>query len=209
MDALSRKRAQETDVSAKTLPEEKNHAADGYNPRLRPREAQPDPVSAETRVSRNLNQLNRSLVETPAAKPAGAEAGETPLVKTVSRRRPFPVALLLGVLVITGVFMYMLTLNAQIEERSHEVSELESSIAELKSEKKRLNVQLESKYNLEEIEEIATDQYGMVSADTLPKTYIKIVDDGDVYETNPEAAESGLSKLISGFASFFRDYLWS
>ena len=205
MDALSRKKAQEAEESKRQRVEE-NHAADDFNPRIRPRETHPDPAGARTRVSRNLNKLNRELVETPAATEKKTEEAR---VRVVSARRPLPIALILGVVVITAVFMYMLTLNVQIEERSQSISALETSIAELKEEKTRLDVQLESKYDLNEIERVATQEYGMVSADTQPKKYIKVGDTSDVYETNREVAESGFSKFISGFTSFFRDLFWS
>ncbi len=202
MDALSRKKAQEAEEAKKRVRPEENHVADDFNPRVRPRETHPDDVDPQARVSRNLDKLNRELVAKPDA---AAAAGPKGKVRVVSRRRPLPIALILAVVVITATFMYMLTLNVQIEERSRSISALESSIAELKEEKTRLDVQLENKYDLNEIERVATQDYGMVSADSLPKKYIKVGDTGDVYETNNEVAESGFSKLISGFASFFRD----
>jgi len=207
MDALSRKREEEAKRSQASLPE--NHAADDYNPRVRPRETHPDAASdPEKRVSRNLNKLNRELVDPPSfdvKETAQAKAEKKTEVKVVSKRKPLPVSLILGVVMITAIFMYMLTLNVQIEETGQSISAMESKIAELKEETNRLEVQLESKYDLDEIERISTEEYGMVSAESLPKTYVSIGNEGDVFETDPDARQSGVDKLVSGFMSFFRD----
>ena len=196
MDTLSRQKTKE-ETRAETQAE--NHVADDYNPRIRPRETHPDPVSSEKRVSRNLNKLNRELVETPAASPAAREK-----IKITTERKPLPIALIVSVLLITAVFMYMLSLNVQIEEYSRSISSMEGEIAALKEEATRLEVELESKYDLDEIERISTQEYGMVSADSLPKTYISVNEEGEVYETSELAEENGVSKLISGFLSTLR-----
>lgn len=202
MDTLSRKKTEEKKKAhALQKQQAENHAADDYNPRIRPRETHPDPVDSETRVSRNLNKLNRELVKTPAAQKIPAVREK---VKVTTVRKPMPVALIVSVVMITAVFIYMLSLNVQIEEYSRSISAMEGEIVELKEEATRLEVELESKYDLDEIERISTQEYGMVSADSLPKTYISVNEEGEVYETSEPANQNGVSKLISGFLSAVR-----
>ncbi len=202
MDTLSRKKTEEKKKAhALQKQQAENHAADDYNPRIRPRETHPDPVDSETRVSRNLNKLNRELVKTPAAQKIPAVREK---VKVTTVRKPMPVALIVSVVMITAVFIYMLSLNVQIEEYSRSISAMEGEIVELKEEATRLEVELESKYDLDEIERISTQEYGMVSADSLPKTYISVNEEGEVYETSESANQNGVSKLISGFLSAVR-----
>ncbi len=190
MDTMYRKKSRraEESISAEKVHKKEKHASAGYKPKLRPREAHPDSVDAKKRISRNLKQLNRNLVEHPAkpedAVPMTAEEDRGVRVVTRAARvtAQIPFALIFSVAVLAVVFMYVVSLYVQVEEYSHSIDVMESHIAQLKEEATQLEVQLESKYDLDEIERIATQEYGMVVSSSLSKKYISVSPKEDVWQ---------------------------
>ena len=161
-------------------------------------------MDEDLRVSDNLNKLNRDLVEAPAATEDSGARVETHHAKS---RASAPIAVIFSCVIVAVVFMYMLSLNVTVEEYSKSISELQSDINRLKEEATQLEVQLESRYDLDEVERIATEEYGMVSADSLPKKYISVSGDTDVLQVQPGEEENGFHTLITGFVSAIRDLL--
>lgn len=207
MDTMFRKNNREAEEAVSAEKKQKtSHASDSYRPKVRPRETHPDTISAEQRISKNLNQLNRRLVDAPDAGEMKKEefslAGEDRGAKVVTRaagiKAPFPIAMIISCILVAAVFMYMLSLYVQIEEYSHSIDVMESEIAKLREEATQLEVQLENKYDLDEVERIATQEYGMVAASSLPKKYISVATDQDVWE------ESVTEEEESFFSEFFR-----
>lgn len=209
MDTMYRKKAREAEeaLTAAKKQKEEGHISDNFNPKIRPRETHPDAISAEKRITRNLNKLNRRLVDTPAGTvpykkekdvaAVGEDRGIRVVTRAVARKAPAPLAMIFSCVLIAAVFMYMLSLFVQIEEYSYSIDQMESQIAELKEEATQLEVQLESKYDLDEVERIATQEYGMVAASTLPKKYISVTQEMDVWqESEQEKDSSGLASLF-------------
>ncbi len=205
MDTMYRKKARELEeqLSEQKNQNKKKHVSDSFRPKVRPRETHPDPVDAQQRISENLNQLNRRLVEHPAGALArgkqkaqevaavGEDRGDKVVTRAAGIKAPAPLAIIFSCALIAVVFMYMLTLYVQIEEYSHSIDVMESEIAELKDEATQLEVQLENKYDLDEVERIATQEYGMVAASSLPKKYISVTQEKDVWqETETEKENS-------------------
>lgn len=217
MDTMYRKKAREAEeaLSAAKKQKREKHAADDYNPKVRPRETHPDAISADQRISKNLNKLNRELVDTPAGvtvrdqnkKEEIALANEDRGAKVVTRRAaikaPVPLAMIFTCVLVVAVFMYMLSLNVQIEEYSHSIDQMKSQIAELKDESTKLEIQLESKYDLDEVERIATQEYGMVAGSTLPKKYVTVSNQTDVWQEPEENEKSGFEAFFESFRSLF------
>ena len=208
MDTMYRNKARDAEegISGRKAERKETHVADSYSPKVRPRETHPDEISPEKRISKNLNKLNRRLVDTPAGEmvrgkeeKSEAEAGEDRGIKVVTRTAarvaPVPLAMIFSCALIAVVFMYMLSLNVQIEEYSYSIDLMESQIAELKEEATKLEVQLENKYDLDEVERIATQEYGMVAASSLPKKYVSVIEEKDVWE-EAEKEESFYDKLF-------------
>jgi len=178
MDTMYRKKNREAQEALSETKKEKteNHLADDYNPKIRPRETHPDAISAEKRISKNLNKLNRELVETPAGEAVAVseDRGAKVVTRSVSVKARAPLAIICSCAIIAAVFMYMISLNIQMDERSRSIDQLKEEIAELKEETTNLEIQMESKYDLDEVERIATQQYGMVAASSLPKKYVSV-----------------------------------
>ncbi len=213
MDAMSRKKSRkaESAFSVSKKQEKTKHASEGYTPKLRPREAHSDFVDSKKRISRNLKKLNKNLVEHPVKDeeeilPVAAE--EDRGIKVVTRKSSMiakiPFAFIFYLVVLASVFMYVVSLDVRVEEYSHSIDVMESRIVELKEEATQLEVQLESKYDLGEIERIATQEYGMVVASSLAKKYISVSPKEDVWEESEkkQKEESFFDQLISGVKTF-------
>ena len=212
MDAMSRKKSRKADeaLSVSKKKEKAKHVSEGYTAKIRPREAHPDATDSKKRISRNLKKLNRNLVEHPASEvenfPAVAE--EDRGVKVVTRKASMiakiPFAFIFYLIVLASVFMYVVSLDVRVEEYSHSIDVMESRIVELKEEATQLEVQLESKYDLGEIERIATQEYGMVVSSSLAKKYISVSPKEDVWEESEKKQneEGFFDQLLSGIKTF-------
>ena len=211
MDTMYRDKARKAEeaLKEKSASREKQRSSDDYNPRLRPRETHPDAVDPQKRISKNLNKLNRELVKTPADEKVKKEeesaiAEEDRGIRVVTRaaaaKVQAPLSFIFSLIILVAVFMYMLSLSVQMEEYSHSIDEMDVRIAALKEEATQLEVQLENKYDLEEVEQIATEKYGMVAAATLPKKYISVKEETDVWQT-PEKEEK--NPVLDFFAELF------
>lgn len=96
-------------------------------------------------------------------------------------RKPFPYATILAILLIVGVAMYVLSLRITLDNLTADISIMEAEIAQNREEQNALEVRLNAKYDLTEIERIAKEEYGMVNKDTLTKRYVS-VSGGDLIE---------------------------
>ena len=122
MDTMYRKRGGEAEeaLPAKKRQEERQHASDSYSPKIRPRETHPDAIDPDQRISKNLNQMNRRLVDTPAdvavkgkeaveeATAAGEDRGAKVVTHAAGIKAPVPLAIIFSCVLIAAVFMYML-----------------------------------------------------------------------------------------------------
>ena len=215
MDAMYRRKSQVAKDTADTeeTRRKSRHASDDYNPKVRPRETHPDSVDQKKRIKGNLNQLNKSLVEHPAIEKeelqlSEAETSEDRGVRikatSVAAASPIPYAYIVSLILLAAVLMYVVSLFVEVQEYSRSIDEMESRIAELKEQSTRLEVQLESKYDLDEVERIATQEYGMVVSSTLPKKYISVSEEEDVWrETEQkEPEETLIEQIVAGVRKF-------
>ncbi len=214
MDRLIRKKELEAEkkLSAQSKKEEKMHVSDHYHSKLRPRENYPDDIDSKKRISTNLNKLNRDLIRNPngtlsdekenKAAIAGEDRGIRVVTRAVAGKVQAPLSFIFSLVILVAVFMYMLSLSVQVEEYSHAIDEMDLHIAQLKEEATQLEVQLENKYDLDEVERIATREYGMVSAATLPKKYISITVQEDVWQAPENEDTNALVEFFKELFSF-------
>ena len=213
MDAMYRRKSQtkQDTVDTHDTHRKPRHAADDYNPRLRPRESHADFVDSKKRINGNLNQLNKSVVERPVVENEDLSPAETSedrgiriKATKVASKSPIPYAYILSLFLLAVVLMYVVSLFVEVQEYSRTIDEMESRIAELKEESTRLEVQLESRYDLDEVERIATQEYGMVVSSTLPKKYISISEDADLWQEveKEEPEETLVEQIVAGVRKF-------
>ena len=134
---------------------------------------------------------------------AGAVKTKVELItKKNERRKPFPLMVIMCCLAITVSLMYIITLYIHIDDFSSEISDLKADISSYKDQITSLELRLENKYDLDEIERIAVEEYGMVRADQLPKKYVSLAGDDVIEITTPDKS-SGIGNLLSVFAALF------
>ena len=110
-----------------------------------------------------------------------------PLVtEKVSSKSPFPIFAIATCFVVTAVFMYILSLYVKLDDYNADISSMQNQIAELGEQATVLEVSIERKFNLDMVEKIATEEYGMVSVDGLPKSYVSVSGE-DEYGTESSA----------------------
>ncbi len=188
-------------------------ASEGYKPQTKPRRVNGgrETVSA-AHTEKNKARLNSTLAKAPLqarADSAKAYAKKKKQTKTagagvVQTRHekastPFPIAPVLYIGILTLVIVYVIHLYIEIADLNATLTDYNSTLVELKSEQNDLEFEKNRLYNLEEIERIAREQYGMVSADQLPKEYITpdSEDHIQILDTGEEKSAAGV--LMSGF----------
>ena len=202
-------------------------AEKGYSRQAKPREvnAGRDRLP-ENYTKKNKARLNRDLAAAPAvAKSENApiarstkpkvkkkKASEVARISVTEVRRekpatPFPLSAILCVIAITVISLYVIHLYIELDELNALLSDYNNQIAEMKNEERVLQSKKASKYNLEEIERIAKEKYGMVDADQLPKEYItpETDDSIEIMETSTDVETPGA--LLSGFAGVVSNLL--
>lgn len=200
-------------------------ASKGYERQAKPRELNGgrDRVP-QGHTQRNKVRMNNSLAATP-------EHAKSNYTKTATARRshekkryvqtqvkvaevrkekpstPFPISIILCLIAITVISLYVIHLYIELDELNATVADYNNRIAEMKNEEKVLQTQKASKYNLEEIERIAKEKYGMVDADQLPKEYITPDAEDSIEIMEKDTADETPGALLSGFAGVVSDLL--
>lgn len=95
-------------------------------------------------------------------------------------RKPFPYTIIFFFVAIVAVAMYVLSLRVTLDNFTADISRIEREIAACQEERNALEVRLNAKYDLTEIERIAREEYGMVPKDSLTKRYISISGEDEV-----------------------------
>lgn len=204
-------------------------AENGYERQAKPREVN----GGRDRIPQNYSQkkvrLNRDLALTPtpaqksSIKRAGGASSEGKAIRKKKIKRsvgvsvtevrsekpatPFPLSLILCVMAITLVAIYVIHLYIELDELNATITEYNNQIAEMKNEERVLQSQRASKYNLEEIERIAKEKYGMVDKDQLPKEYITPESSDSIEVMKTSEVQETPDALLSGFAGAVSDIL--
>lgn len=161
--------------------------------------------NAETRNSRNINAsyaqynvVRGNGVSAPASateiigsavaerrrKIARERANAPVIVKKRVKSSPFPVSFVFYALCLTLMLMFLIYSNSVVNEISYDINELESAISQTKQENEKLSVELDKKYDLKYIEEVAEGELGLVKSTDVVKHYINVSggDKVSVYE---------------------------
>ncbi len=125
--------------------------------------------------------------------------------------RSFPVGYLAMLAVVTMMIMGILISISQIYQTTGTIADLEDELVTLQAEVDKLELAIEEKNDIRVIEQIATDQLGMVKEDSVQRKYVSLSDGeridliGEENEDNMEEGTLGtmLSSLAEAFAGFF------
>lgn len=127
-----------------------------------------------------------------------AKRGEVVIEERASEiKKPFPFAVIFSICAIVAVAMYVLSLRITADELIVKISDMKDQISAAKEEQNALEVRLNAKYDLTEIERIATEEYGMVSKDTLAKKYVTISEEDEIEVLDPKRDEANTGETQS------------
>ena len=108
---------------------------------------------------------------------------------------PRVLTMLLVMTVAIGIFGYMLYSRVQIAELSDQISTAKSELSQAQSEYDYLNMQVQSKTSLANVEEYARNVLGMKKLDNYQVEYITIQDQTPV-EVDSEQDDSLIDSLL-------------
>lgn len=104
--------------------------------------------------------------------PKPSEAVRANSAAKARSKQALPLFAVAGTLLVALVMVRLLVSYVSLTKLSNEAAELERSIAELKEERAKLEIEYESAFNLKEIERYAMAELGMVKAGNEQKVYL-------------------------------------
>lgn len=125
--------------------------------------------------------------------------GEKRHAEVKIKKTPFPVSMIALLAVCTVMVMVMMNSFAQLYEYRSEISQLETQQKELASEETRLRGLVEAKEDVRLVEQVATEELGMVSSDLAKSRFVSLSSEDRVEIKNtPSGEETGaFSTLLS------------
>ncbi len=155
----------------------------------------------------------KSRANTAAGKKKSAYDDEVPEKVTpaaevrVKHKKLSPVflaCLLVGTIMVT----FMITEISSVYKAANDVAQLENDIEELKAEAAELELKLEEKNDIREIEKIATTKLGMAKEDSLQRRYVSLSDGErieliDTGEDENQSLGVMLSSVFESIGRFF------
>ena len=132
--------------------------------------------TAAHRLGDAVAARNRRVARERAAAPV--------IVKQRVEAGQFPVRFLFYTLIATVMLMFIVYTNSVVNEISYDISDLEAQISATKAENEKLSIELDRKYDLKYIEEVATTKLGLVKSTDVIKHFVRISGDSDVVIAN-------------------------
>ncbi|MBE6551078.1 MAG: hypothetical protein E7665_02960 [Ruminococcaceae bacterium] len=161
-----------------------------------------DPVSLEKEAA------ERAAAEAKAKKRSRVLAGDDAMTdsKVVKVKRPFPFFFVILMGIFTLALMYNITLFVKVDDYNSRLNDLNARLVTAREEETQLQLKLDAKFNLASISRIAQEEYGMVSADSLPKNYVSISGD-DQIEIIENEGQNTAGSLLSAFGDMINELL--
>lgn len=127
--------------------------------------------------------------------------------KQRQERKPFPLGILMVLVAITLLFLFMMMNYAEIDQYNGEIRDLRNEVAQLQAEQKKLDVRLENRDDRTAYETYATEQLGMVKADSLNKYFVTLSpEDKTVIMEYDDGEDEGVGYLLSGLSEVLRGF---
>ncbi len=93
--------------------------------------------------------------------------------------------------------------SVQLSDVSREIRICKEEIEELQSDEKKLEVEMEKKLNLRNIEEVAKNELGLSKIEKSQIHYLSIVSDDKIQLSNNEKNESAVGNALSSLVRSF------
>ena len=126
------------------------------------------------------------------------------------KSRGLPVGYLVMLAVVTMMIMTILFSISQIYQTTNTIDDLEKELTNLQTMAAELELAIEEKNDIRVIEQIATDQLGMVGEDSVQRKYISL-SDGEridiIGEEENAVSEGTFGTMLSSIAAAFAGFL--
>lgn len=115
------------------------------------------------------------------------------------KKAPLPVGFLTLICICAFMVMVLLFSFSQIHEYNNNIGDLKDTQAALDERASKLEVQLEERDDIRQIEQIALEDIGMVSSDMVQSKFVSVAgaDRVEVMKTEEEEEEGGFSAILS------------
>lgn len=138
--------------------------------------------AAAERLGDAVAERNRRLQRERANAPV--------IVKKTVKAGPFPISFVFYTLVMTVMLMFLVYGNSVVNEISYEISDLKAGISVAEQENENLRIELDKKYDLAYIEDVAINELGFVKSTDVVKHYVSISGGDKVVVSDAEANTS-------------------
>lgn len=150
---------------------------------------------------------SRSSAKTKSGNRASADVKINPENEIRVKRKMISPLFVTLLAAVTVMVMFLVMEISNVYKAANEISELESRLKTMQSEADELELKLEAKNDIREIEKIATTELGMAKEDTLQRRYISL-SDGERIEILDSEEEDGsggvlLSSIFSAIGDLF------
>ena len=122
--------------------------------------------TAAEKIGEAVASRNRRIARERASAPI--------IVKKRVKASPFPMSFVFYSVVMTVMLMFVVYSNSVVNEVSYEINDLETKISAAEQENEKLSIALDKKYDLADIERIATTELGLVKSTDVVKHYVSI-----------------------------------
>lgn len=158
-------------------------------------------------ANRNVVSAKNNVAPVQKRRRAVREPRFITLRKERQERKPFPIGVVLVLLMITVLLLFLMMNYAEIDSYNSEIGSLQRQVSNLRAEQKKLEVRLDNKNDRVAFEQYATEQLGMVKADSLNKYIVSIgsEDKTEIMEYD-DGETNGFGYLLSGLAEVLKGF---
>lgn len=126
-------------------------------------------------------------------------------MKTTTKKKKnsfksFDIAL---IVLAIGLMLGLVVSSVQLNDVTREIRVCKREIEELKSDEKKLEVDMEKKLNLRNIEDAAKNELGLSKIEKSQIHYVSIVSDDKIQLANKEKDESAVGNALSSLVKSF------
>lgn len=139
-----------------------------------------------------------------ARRRARERANAPAIVTKKVKAKPFPISFVFYALILSCVFMFICYNYSVINDISYDTQALESQINLLKEENNRLKISLDTRNDLEYIEEVAVTKLGMVKSTDVAKHYVSLAHEDSVVVTRENSESTHLGTTLNSLKKNLR-----